>query len=141
MKKFFENWLENQKIKTIDFDGFNWFQPSIGVLQSYPFYLKISPEENSLAWLFKNHRLIALKYSTNVENLEGLISYHVIYEGTSFDFEKLSKKVRHDVKRGMDYAKIEPITFRALANDGWNLRSDTIKRQGRDNAERKLWLV
>jgi hypothetical protein len=74
-----------------------------------------------------------------LENPVGVISYHVIYDGSSYTFENLSKKVRHDVKKGIDYAKIEPVTFDTLSIEGWDLRLDTLRRQGREKAEPKSW--
>lgn len=53
--------------------------------------------------------------------------------------EGLHKKVRHDVKRGLEFASIERVSFERLAEDGWYLREDTLERQGRDGAEGQEW--
>jgi hypothetical protein len=47
----------------------------------------------------------------------------------------LSKNARYDVRKGLEYATYEQISFGQLASEGWASRRDTLVRQGRESAE------
>lgn len=105
------------------------------VFQAFPYHRVISPSHDELDILFTRHSAIGLRYSTHWNAPHGLASYHVIYTQHDFSLTSLHKKARHDVRRGMDAARIEPISFDRLGSEGWFLRADTLQRQGRSGAE------
>lgn len=47
--------------------------------------------------------------------------------------------MRTKVRKGLRCTRVEPISFDMLANQGWELRLETLIRQGRANAESKFW--
>ena len=74
---------------------------------------------------------IALRYSTNVDSAEGLLSYHAVYDEPDYDFDLLGKWARKNVRRGLKNCQVEPIPLHYLADHGWQLQADTLDRQGR----------
>lgn len=83
----------------------------------------------------QSKNVLALRYSTQATTNVGTTSYHVIYRGTDYPLEALTKKARYDVRKGQQHAIVKAIDFRHLATEGWNLRKQTLIRQGRTNAD------
>jgi hypothetical protein len=131
-------WFHRQGLGTIQHNGLNWVFAGPRVLQAIPYNLVISPPEEELRELLHKHKVISLRYSTPLQARQGKISYHVV-TNTTFEIKQLAKKVRHDVSRGLEYADYEPIPFERLANEGWQLRQETLTRQGRVGAEVQNW--
>jgi hypothetical protein len=69
----------------------------------------------------------------------GQASYHVTYVGESYPPSTLPKKARYDVRKGLKIADVEPISFSRAAKEGWELRAETLERQGRTGAETRDW--
>jgi hypothetical protein len=84
-------------------------------------------------------RAVALRYSTAVEADEGKLSYHVVNADKSYDLAQFSRSSRYDVRKGLKYAGVEPISLSRLASEGWLLRQETIARQGRSGGESAIW--
>jgi hypothetical protein len=89
--------------------------------------------------LLDEQRAIGLRYLTDLQAPEGAISYHVVYDNNTYLLGDLPKKARYDVRRGMKSACVEPISFSRLASEGWQLRLETLERQGRLDAETRQW--
>jgi hypothetical protein len=109
------------------------------ILQAIPYHQIIEPTFDELNELLKMCGAIGLRYSTPWDASDGMASYHVALMRHDYSLSSLPKKARHDVRRGMVEADIEPITFTRLANEGWRLRADTLQRQGRTGAETSQW--
>ncbi len=103
--------------------------------QAFPYHWTVTPPEEELSEFLKHTASVGLRYSTPLDAPQGQVSYHVVYEKRGMAFADLPKKVRHDVRNGLDYARIEPVSFERLAGDGWRLRAETLERQGRAGAE------
>jgi hypothetical protein len=132
----FSEWLRRQGHTVIRLNNISWFNQGHRVFQAFPYFQTISPGPAEVEAVFKETGAIALKYSTDVDQPVGKISYHVIRDEI-LEFDDLSKKVRHDILRGKAYAVYQKITFRQLAVEGWSIRYDTLLRQGRTAAETK----
>ena len=116
-----------------------WYNSWPRVLQAFPYHWIIQPSEEEIKQVFRDTHAIALRYSTPVDAPHGRISYHVLCEDEDFDITSMRHKARLDVKHGLEYACIERIPFERLAGEGWQLRQETMARQGRDGAENGKW--
>ncbi|MCL4552101.1 MAG: hypothetical protein M1305_00885 [Candidatus Marsarchaeota archaeon] len=112
-----------------------WCESGPRVWQAFPFHWCISPSEDELRTFLRQTRAIGLRYSTELDAPEGVVSYHIVYASKRYEMEQLPKKARYDVRKGLSYARIEPIPFSRLATEGWALRAETLARQGRTAAE------
>jgi hypothetical protein len=131
----FAEWLRRQGYKVVQTPSSYWAQLGPRVLQAIPYHQSIEPSFDELNDLLKEHRAISLRYSAPWSASTGMASYHVVLTRNDYSLLSIPKKARYDVRRGMADANIEPITFTMLADEGWQLRVDTLQRQGRVRAE------
>ena len=131
----FAEWLRRRGFQVFHTPSSYWFNLGPRVFQAFPYHWIISPPAAELRALFFDHSAIAVRHSTLLEAPLGAISYHVVYTEAMYPISRLPKKARHDVQKGLATIQIEPISFSRLANDGWQLRADTLDRQRRQNAE------
>lgn len=130
-------WLYRQGHQIINTESSYWYDIGPKVYQAFPYHKLITPSNDEILDLFRQSRAIGIRFSTPLNQPEGQLSYHVVYDQATYDFAGLPKKARHDVTRGLEYASYESIPMIRLAKDGWKLREDTLVRQGRQNAESK----
>jgi len=116
-----------------------WVDAGPGVYQAFPYHWLISPSEEEVVQLFSDQHAIGIRYSAPLNVKSGALSYHVVYQEARYSLDSLSKKARHDVERGTSISTVEPISFYRLANEGWELRQETLIRQGRQHVENKEW--
>ncbi len=135
----FAEWLRRQGCLVIRTASSYWYDAGMKVFQAFPYHWIIEPTDNELRRLLLDHRGIALRYSAPIDASQGLRSYHVVCEDTDYDLSSLRRQARQSIQRGLDYASVEPIPLSRLASEGWNLRMDTLKRQGRAKAENREW--
>jgi hypothetical protein len=107
--------------------------------QAFPYHWLVQPDQAELARLMGHGRAIGLRHSSSVDAARGRFSYHVVCNRTDYSLNVLGKKARYDVRRALRKASIEPISFSRLATEGWELRVDTLGRQGRLGAETRDW--
>ncbi len=132
-------WLHRQGHRVVISPSAVWYDAAPGILQSFPFHPVARPSEEELRRLLLRGRAWALRYSAPVEAPVGKVSYHVVCARRDFGFEHVSRQTRQNVRKGMDHARIEPVSFVRLAEEGWALRSETLARQGRSRAEDQAW--
>jgi hypothetical protein len=135
----FAEWLRRQGKDIIKTNSSYWYDIGPKIYQAFPYHQLITPSNDEIKYFFEQSKAIAIRYSIPLNQPQGQSSYHVIYEGDNYELANLPKKVRHDVTKGMHYASYEPITLVRLAKDGWRLRKETLIRQGRRNAESRLF--
>lgn len=133
--EIFAEWLRRQGHKVIETPSAYWVEAGPRVFQAFPYHWVISPDEEETGKLMSDQKAVALRYSTPQTAREGSPSYHVLFEKGRYSEKDLPKKARHDVKRGLSVASIEPLSLSRLASEGWDLRRDTLARQGRLEAE------
>jgi hypothetical protein len=131
----FSEWLRLQGHAVQRTASSYWVEAGPRIWQAFPYQWVISPSEGELRRFMVEHLAIGLRYSAPIEVPQGAASYHVVLTSSEFPMAALSKKARHDVQRGLKSANIESISFERLAVDGWQLRLDTLQRQGRLKAE------
>jgi hypothetical protein len=137
--KVFAEWLRRRGYRVIRTPSSYWHETSPHVYQAFPYHWVIEPEEKELSQLLRANQAIALRYSTPATAPKGKLSYHVVCEDPAYDLGSLRRQARQNVRRGLRYASVEPILFSRLATEGWNLRRDSLERQGRADAETEEW--
>jgi hypothetical protein len=137
--EIFAEWLRRQGYRVIRTASSFWYEASSRVYQAIPYHWLITPTEEELDQFLKKEQAIALRYSTPITASKGQASYHVVLNERTYDLNILPKKARYDVRKGLSYANIEPISFPRLAEEGWASRIETLARQGRSGAESQQW--
>jgi len=132
-------WLRRQDHNVIRTASSNWVDAGPRVYQAFPYHWLISPSEEEVAQLLSDHHAIGIRYSAPLNAKKGALSYHVVYQEAGYGLECLSKKARHDVERGASISIVQPISIQQLAKEGWELRQETLIRQGRQNVENREW--
>jgi hypothetical protein len=135
----FAEWMRRQGHPVVQAAGGHWAQVGPRIYQSFPFHDLIVPDDDDLERLLLEHRAIGLRYSMPWNSTQGIASYHVIYSGESYAVADLPKKARYDVRKGLRISTVQPITFSRAARDGWELREETLTRQGRTGTETRDW--
>ncbi len=128
-----KEWLTRQDHQVIQSPSSFWYDAGPRVFQAFPYHWVIRPSEQELQNLMLQYGILALRYSTPLDSPEGMVSYHVVLR-QPYSFDMLTHQARNGVKRGMKFFKIEQISFDRLADEGWNLQSDTLDRQCRSDS-------
>lgn len=138
--EIFGEWLRCQGHHIIRTENSYWFNQGPRVLQAFPYHWLIEPTQEEINQLLRVNFSVGLRFSTKPASLRGTDSYHVVYENEDYPIEKLLKKARYDVRKGLSQADIKTLSFENLAMEGWKLRYDTLERQGRIKADtREKW--
>ena len=127
----FAEWLRGQGQKVVRTASAYWHSQGPRVFQAFPYHWILRPSEEELRGLLREHGIIAVRYSTPPDAPLGCLSYHVVYEKPTYDFEDLGKWARKNVRRGLRNCAVEQVPFDLLAREGWALQQDTLERQGR----------
>jgi hypothetical protein len=135
----FAAWQRRQGHGVVQTASSYWVEAGPRIYQAFPYHWLIKPTAEEFHQLFHHYRALGVRYSTNWEASPGAVSYHVVFEQPEYSLSSLPKKARHDVQKGLKAAQIEPISFARLAQEGWQLRWETLQRQGREKAETQAW--
>jgi hypothetical protein len=128
--EIYTEWLKRQGYQVIRTKSSYWYNAGPRVFQAIPNGWIIQPSETELRNLLISQRGLALRYSTPLDSPEGLVSYHVdLYP--LYNLDLISTKARNGVRHGLKNTNVEPISFKRLAEEGWNLQRSTLERQGR----------
>ena len=132
-------WLRRQGHRLVFSASTCWYDAAPGIFQAFPYHPVIEPAEDELRQVFREGRARGLRYSAPPTSPIGKISYHVVYSKPVYGLEQVSRQTRQNIRRGLDYATYEPVSFARLAKEGWLLRAETLARQGRLRAENQAW--
>lgn len=133
-------WLRRQGHRVVTSASSCWYDAAPGIFQAFPYHLAITPSESELQEVFRAGRVYGLRYSTPLSAPSGKISYHIVYTKPVYGLDQVSRQTRQNIRKGLDYAAVEPIPFSRLATgEGWTLRAETLARQGRWKAENAAW--
>ena len=135
----FMEWLGSQGLRVTQTASSYWVEAGPRVYQAFPYHQVIQPEDAELQHVLRENKALGLRYSAPLRSDEGMVSYHVTYEESDYSLDSLPKKARYDVRKGRRYAIVEPISFTRLSIEGWNLRLETLQRQGRLGRESQTW--
>ena len=137
--EIFAEWLRRQGHRIYRTSSSYWYDAGPRVLQAFPYHWIISPDRKEIRELMLKNRIIALRYSAPADFCEGKASYHIVL-GKDYELDLLKQKARNGVKRGLENFRIEEISFKRLAFEGWLLQEDTLIRQNRKRSmDRKQW--
>ncbi len=134
----FAEWLRRQGYPVIRTASSHWFRIG-GCYQACPYHELITPDEEEIREILQVHRAVAVRYSAPFDAPVGAASYHVVYEEKDYDLSGLTKKARYDVRKSLALHSAGPIELARLAEEGWQLRRETLLRQGRIGAETAGW--
>ncbi len=128
--EIFSEWLRRQGFNVYRSKNSYWFNQGEKALQAFPYHWVIDPNEEEIQEVIKTSNALTLRYSTPIY-CKGKISYHAIHESKSYDFDRLGKWTRKNIKRGLSNCEVRKIPFETLAKDGYALQISTLFRQGR----------
>ena len=131
----FAEWLRSQGHQVIRTASSYWYDAGPHVYQAFPYHWLIMPSQTELRSLLLDCNAVALRYSAPLSTSCGKVSYHVVCEDAGYELPALPRQTRQNVRRGLEVASIEPIPISRLASEGWQLRLETLERQGRTGAE------
>ncbi len=134
----FAEWLRRQGHRIERTHSSLWYEAAPGIYQAFPYHWIIQPSEDELSSIWQK-RGMALRFSAPFSAARGRISYHVVCDDLRYSELSLSKKARYDVRQGLAYCEVKPISLELLASAGWSLRADTLARQSRRDAETEVW--
>jgi hypothetical protein len=137
--EIFAEWLKRQGRHVVRTASTWWYDQGPRCYQAFPYHWLIHPTEEELAQFIRQTRALSVRYSTSMDAPVGRMSYHMVYERSSYDFEDLGKRTRKNVRRGLKSCCVEPIGMDRLADEGWPLHHDTLDRQGRSAPSRRDW--
>jgi hypothetical protein len=126
----FAEWIRRQGHRVYKTVSSYWYSAGPRILQAFPYHWLISPTEDEIRDLMREHGVLALRYSTPIDSQRGMASYHVVLR-SPYTLEGLRSQARNGVRRGLKYFKVEQIPFERLATQGWALQRDTLERQDR----------
>jgi hypothetical protein len=132
-------WLRRRGHRIVFSHSACWYDAAPFVFQAFPYHKVITPSKNELRQVFREGRVVALRYSAPVTSPAGKISYHVVCSNSNYGLDQVSRQTRQNIRKGIKYAAIEPISFGRLAEEGWALRANTLARQGRIKVENEAW--
>ncbi len=132
-------WLRRRGHRIVFSPSACWYDAAPGIFQAFPYHLVITPSEDELRQVFREGRAYGLRYSAPLAFPAGKLSYHVTYSKPTYGLDQLSRQTRQNIRKGIEHATIEPISFARLAEEGWALRAETLARQGRIKAENEAW--
>lgn len=132
-------WLRRQGHRLVFSASTCWYDAAPGIFQAFPYHPVIDPSDDELRQVFREGRARGLRYSAPLTSPVGKISYHVVYTKPVYGLEQVSRQTRQNIRKGLEYATYEPVSFTRLAEEGWLLRAETLARQGRLKAENQAW--
>ena len=132
-------WLRRQRYRVVRTASSYWYEASPRVYQAFPYHWAIEPPEEELRNLLVRNGAVALRYSAPLTYGRGKLSYHVVCTNAAFGLSSLPRQAQQSVRKGLEYACVEPIPLPRLASEGWALRQDSLERQGRVSAETEPW--
>lgn len=130
----FAEWLRRQGYKVARTPSSYWYEANAKVYQAFPYHWVIQPSEEELSALLRQNQAIALRYSAPIDNPLGCVSYHAVIDEPGYALEKLDRRSRQNIRTGLKNCTVENISLERLAEEGWELESDTADRQQREIA-------
>lgn len=136
----YAEWLRAQGQVVVQTASSYWHSEGLRVYQAFPYHHMFEPSESELSDLFSRHGAVALRYCMPPECSKGCSSHAIVFEGKNYSIDVLGYRTRKNIRRGMRNCSVEAISFQRLVDEAWEVRRDTLARQGRRvNATYELW--
>ena len=126
--EIFAEWMRRQGRRVFRTSSSYWYEAGPHVLQAFPYHWLISPSEDEVRTLMLSDGMLSVRYSTLLNSPVGKISYHIILHNP-YNVDRLKPQAREDVIRGLEFSRVEQISFERLATEGWSLQQDTLERR------------
>jgi hypothetical protein len=136
----FAEFLTKAGYRVIETPSCKWYQASRFVYLSIPPDLFIDPPEEELNQLFREHRILGVKFCTTADRGKEGALYTL--RDKEYDIQSLHIKQRPYVRKGLKRCELKQIDFDYLEKHGMPLNLDTLGRQGRKDPhfqDPKLW--
>lgn len=138
--EIYAEWLRRQGQRVVRTTGSYWHSERLRVYQAFPYHHLMTPSKLELSEMFSRHHATAVRYCEPADSRDGCASYSIVFEGDKYELDMLGYRTRKNVRRGLRYCDVEPISFRRLADEGWSVRTDALERQGRHlTITRDVW--
>jgi hypothetical protein len=131
----FAEWFRRQGKRVACTESTYWVESGPRAYQAFPYHWTVDPPAEELSQVFMDSRALGLRYSLPSGSPGGAASYHVVFTAHQYPLDALGKKARHDVSKGLEVLRVEPLPLHRLAAEGWEMRAETLARQGRMRAE------
>jgi hypothetical protein len=128
----FAEWLRAQGQVVVRTPSSYWHSEGLRVYQAFPFHWLVEPSVSELSDLFTRHGAVALRYCMPPDSSKGCGSHAIVFESKNYNIELLGYRTRKNVRRGLRNCRVEVISFQRLVSEGWEVRHDTLERQGRN---------
>ena len=126
--EIFAEWMRRQGRRVFRTSSSYWYEAGPHVLQAFPYHWLISPSEDEVRTLMLSDGMLSVRYSTLLNSPVGKISYHIILHNP-YNVDRLKPQAREEVIRGLEFSRVEQISFERLATEGWSLQQDTLERR------------
>jgi hypothetical protein len=127
----FAEWFRQRGMRVAQTSSSYWVEVERRAYQALPYHRLIRPNDEELTYLYHSQGAWVLRYSANPETMIGYPSYHAIYDQPYYGYETLGRWARKNVRHGLRFCSVEPISFQRLASEGYALQIDTLERQRR----------
>jgi hypothetical protein len=118
----------------------HWVSESGGVFQAFPYHRLVFIDDAEREEVFSGKFAVALRYSAEVSGASEANSYHILFDQPKYGMEDLGHRTRKNVKRGLRSCSVDVLTLETLIAEGWEVRADTLRRQGRNSHHtRETW--
>jgi hypothetical protein len=137
--EIFGEWLRRQGHRVIRTASSYWYNAAPRIYQAFPYDWLITPSEDEINRLLVGSAAVCVRYSAPLEHEVGRLSYHTVCSDPAYDVVALPKQSRTNVRSALKRCTVTRVPFERLADDGWALQQDTLKRQSRNYVTRKQW--
>ncbi|MBI4927455.1 MAG: hypothetical protein HY835_06800 [Anaerolineae bacterium] len=127
----FAEWLKRQGLRVEKTPSSWWYQAGPRTWQAFPFHRILTPKPGEVEGFLRRVGGIALRCSVPLSWPHGAVSYHVICDDLGYCLESLDRRTRQNVRAGLQKCQVDQISFQRLAEEGWELETETAQRQGR----------
>jgi hypothetical protein len=131
--EIFAEWMSRQGRRVFRTSSSYWYEAGPHVLQAFPYHWLISPSEDEIHTLILSNGMFSVRYSTLLNSPVGKISYHLILHNP-YTADMLKPQAREGVIRGLEFSRVEQISFERLATEGWSLQQDTLERRNQSRS-------
>jgi hypothetical protein len=127
----FRQFLELTGHRVIQGAGGLWCEMVPMFYENIPFYQTINPCQAELDMLFRDHRVLGIKYRTREGNKGKRECIYVCDK--PYDMKSVHPKMRSKVRQGLRNCVVREVDFGYLHQHGLPLNRDTLERQNRDD--------
>ncbi len=119
--------------RIVEANGVLWHSVRNGLYMSLPYQLEVSLEPRQVNEMLKSMGALGVRFPSRTR--PGLPSGLYVYRHRNFDVHALQRQFRAKVRRGLDTCEVRRVAEQELLSQGLQLNLQTMRRQGRYDAE------